>query len=354
MRGLPPRLHLPFGQWPEADRRLWADAMDSNDDPFCDAPGARLAHATRQKSWFAWRRFLGFLAISEPLALEADPAERLAIERVRSYVSHLAETNKPQSVAIQIDALYQTARILMPEQDWTWLRAVKARLHAAVPARGRSGPIITSVQLFDLGQELMDESLPITDTSIRMADAIRYRDGLMIALLAFIPLRRKNLAALEIGRHLIQEGDRWFVIVPCAETKKSTSLIEFAIPEFLSPYLATYLAIIRPRMLRHPTCKALWVSPGGGALTYSAIWPILTRHTARRLGIRIAPHDGRDAGATTWAIAAPDQIGIARDLLGHSDLRTTTRHYNRARGIEASRAHAEVIKTMRRGQYRAR
>jgi hypothetical protein len=145
MRGLPPRLHLPFGQWPEADRRLWADAMDSNDDPFCDAPGARLAHATRQKSWFAWRRFLGFLAISEPLALEADPAGRLTIERVRLYVSHLAQTNKPQSVASQIDALYQTARILMPQQDWIWLRAVKARLHAAVPAPGRSRPVITSV-----------------------------------------------------------------------------------------------------------------------------------------------------------------------------------------------------------------
>ena len=79
-----------------------------------------------------------------------------------------------------------------------------------------------------------------------------------------------------------------------------------------------------------------------------AIWPILVRHTARRLGIRIAPHDCRDAGATTWAIAAPDQIGIARDLFGHSNLGTTTRHYNRAKGVEASRAHALVIKEMRR------
>jgi integrase len=87
---------------------------------------------------------------------------------------------------------------------------------------------------------------------------------------------------------------------------------------------------------------------------YSAIWWIVTRHTARRLGIRIAPHDGRDAGATTWAIAAPDQIGVARDLLGHSDLGTTTRHYNRARGIEASRAYALLIKGMRRKQHRTR
>ena len=355
MRGLPPRLHLPFGQWPAADQRLWENAMDSNDDPFCDAPGARLAQSTRQKYMFAWRRFLGFLAIREPLALEADPAERLTIERVRAYVSHLAETNTPQSVAIQVDALYQTARILMPQQDWTWLKAIKSRLHAAAPARGRSGPVITSVQLIDLGLKLMDESKPTPGAPIRMADAIRYRDGLMIGLLGFIPqLRRKNFAALEIGRHLVREGDGWFVIVPRTETKKKSSAIDVAIADLLIPYLATYLDAVRPRMLRQPTCNALWVSPCGGALTYSAIWRIVTRHTLGRLGIRIAPHDARDAGATTWAIAAPDQIGVARDLLGHSDLRTTTRHYNRAKGVEASRAHALVIKGLRRKQYRSR
>src|SRR5207253_4303613 len=130
---------------------------------------------------------------------------------VRAYVSHLAETNAPQSIAARIDELYQTARILMPQRDWNWLKAVKARLHAAVPARGRARPVITSVQLLALGQQLMDESLPTASTSIRMADAIRYRDGLMFALLAFILLRRKNLAALEIGRHLIRQGDGWFV-----------------------------------------------------------------------------------------------------------------------------------------------
>jgi integrase len=329
--------------------------MDSNHDPFCDAPGARLAQATRQKYLFTWRRFLGFLAIGEPSSLEVDPAERLTIARIRSYVSHLAETNAPQSVAIQIDALYQSARILMPQRDWNWLKAVKARLHAAVPACGRAGPVITSVQLLNLGQELMDESLPTASTSIRMADAIRYRDGLMIALLAFIPsLRRKNLAALEIGRHLIRQGDGWFVIVPRTETKTNSSSIEVAIPQLLVPYLAAYLDIVRPRMLRRPTCNALWVSPTGGTLGYSAIWRIFTRHTVSRLGIHISPHDCRDAGATTWAIAAPDQIGVARDLLGHSDLRTTTRHYNRARGIEASRAHTQVIERMRRRRCRTR
>src|SRR5262245_44651916 len=117
--------------------------MDSdNDDPFCDAPGTRLAQATRTRYWFGWRRFLGFLAISEPSALEAGFVERLTLEGVRSYVTHLAETNSPRSVGMRIDELYQAARIMLPHQDWSWLKSIKTRLHTAAPARGRSGPVI--------------------------------------------------------------------------------------------------------------------------------------------------------------------------------------------------------------------
>src|SRR5262249_63009 len=124
---------------------------------------------------------------------------------------------------------------------------------------------------------------------------------------------------------------------------KVGATIDFTIPELIHPYLTTYLNIVRPRMLKRTNCMALWVSPKGGALSYSAIWPIITRHAKKRLGIHISPHDARDAAATTWAIAAPDQIKISRDLLAHSDLRTTTKHYNPAKGIEASRAQALLI-----------
>ena len=296
----------------------------------------------------AWRRFLGFLAISEPTALEVAPNERLTIERVRAFVAHLAETRAPRSVASSVDALYQAARVIMPECNWTWLKVVKARLYMAAPASGPAGAVITSIQLLDLGQQLMDESKPADHTRISMADAVCYRDGLMIALLAFIPIRRKNLAALEIGRHLVREGDRWFVIVPGEETKTGTP-IEFLVPEMLVSYLAFYLEVVRPRILRHASSAALWVSAKTSALSYIAIDKIFSR-LSKRLSLRITAHDARDAAATTWAVLVPDQIGVARDLLAHSDLRTTTKHYNRAKGIEASRAYREVIAGMRRKQ----
>ncbi len=91
MRGPKPRLHLPYVQWPADDRLLWQQAMSGN-DPFAEATGARLAKASQHSYLFAWRRFLGFLAMHEPAALEVAPAERLTTKRVRLFVAHLAET----------------------------------------------------------------------------------------------------------------------------------------------------------------------------------------------------------------------------------------------------------------------
>jgi len=348
MPGPEPRLHLPYTLWPAADRMLWERAMDS-DDPFSDAAGARLSKATQHNYLFAWRRFLGFLAIHEPEALGTAPAERLTIARVRAFVAHLAETNTPLSVASGVHSLYLISRLMMPECDWSWLKKIKTRLYAAALTPGATGPVITSMQLLDIGQALMDENMPRAGKSIRFADAVRYRNGFMIAFLAFIPPRRKNLAALEIGRHLVREGDGWLVIIPREETKTRTP-IEFRVPELLEPYLDFYLDVVRPRLLRHPTCDALWVSSQGGAIVYGGIGQIFSRVATSRLGFRITLHDARDAAATTWAISAPDKIGVARDLLAHADLRTTNKYYNRARGIEASRAYRQVIAAMRRKQ----
>jgi integrase len=159
------------------------------------------------------------------------------------------------------------------------------------------------------------------------------------------PNHNMNFAAIEIGRDLVREGGNWFIAIPPEDTKTKIAM-DFPVPEILQPHLVTYLDHARPRMLRRPACNALWVSAKGGALSYSAVGAVMTRHTTQRLGIRISLHDARDAAATTWAIAAPDQIGIARDLLTHSDLRMM-RHYNRARGIEASRTHARLLAKIR-------
>ena len=95
MPGPQPRLHLPYDQWPPADRLLWERAF-CNDDPFAEAAGAawpkprRIAVCGRgDGSSDSWQSM-------SPTALEIAPTERLTIERVRPFVAHLAETNAPQ------------------------------------------------------------------------------------------------------------------------------------------------------------------------------------------------------------------------------------------------------------------
>src|SRR5579859_1954459 len=132
MSGPQPRLHLPFADWPEVDRRMWNSAVD-NDDSFEDGPGARLAERTLHKYWMGWRRFLGFLTLAKPELLEKEPSDRVTREQVRRFVEHLRETNTGHSVAIQIDSLYGAARTMMPDKDWTWLLKIKTRLYAVAP-----------------------------------------------------------------------------------------------------------------------------------------------------------------------------------------------------------------------------
>jgi integrase/recombinase XerD len=341
MPGPKPRLHLPYASWPADDRFLWERAF-CQDDPFAEIQRAK---ASRDRCMWSWRRFLGFLANNEPEALEIAPAERLTIGRVKLFVSHVATTNAPNSVAAVVEALYTAARAMMPNHEWSWLKAIKSRLHAAVPAHSSNGPEITSVPLLELGLKLMDESKRELNAKMDVRQSVAYRDGLMLGLVAFSPLRPKNLSSLEIGRHLVQLHDRWFVIIPREETKTKKP-IQFEIPKILVPYLTFYLDTVRAAILRGRRHNALWVSPKGGALSYVGICKSFAR-LSERLGVRFSPHDARDAAVNTWAIARPDQICVARDLLYHSKL-DTTGLYNRTRGIEASRAHRRLICEIRK------
>ena len=326
--------------------------MASDDDPFADRPGARLSQASQNDYFFAWRRLLGFFAIHEPAALEEAPDERLTPERVRAFRAHLAESNTPRSVAGAVAAVYYAARLMMPERDWTWLKTIKRRLYRGAPSSAPAAPIATSLQLLELGEQLMEENTPEPGSPFSKKQAMGFRDGLLFALASFRPLRRKNLVALDIGRQLVPVGDKWFIIIPREETKTRRTPIEFQIPDLLQQYLEIYLDVVRPQLLSNPNCKALWLNSQGRPLAYAQIGGIISRHSMRRLNIRITPHKFRHAAVTTLAIFKPDQIRVARDLLAHADLKTMDDHYNWAPGIEASRAYGQLIAQMRRKQKR--
>jgi hypothetical protein len=51
--------------------------------------------------------------------------------------------------------------------------------------------------------------------------------------------------------------------------------------------------------------------------------------------------------ATAIAIVDPEHVHIIADVLGHSTLSTSERHYNQARGLEAGRRYHCTIEELR-------
>jgi integrase/recombinase XerD len=70
--------------------------------------------------------------------------------------------------------------------------------------------------------------------------------------------------------------------------------------------------------------------------------------TRQAFGKGICPHLFRDIAVTELVDVAPEEIGIAPDLLGHADLRTTRKHYIQAQGMTAHVRVQEVIAARRR------
>src|SRR6476660_6438681 len=68
---------------------------------------------------------------------------------------------------------------------------------------------------------------------------------LMVALLAYCPIRLKNFAALEIGRSFVSVDGTWWIVLTAAETKEKRE-DERPVPDDLTRSIERYLQIYRP------------------------------------------------------------------------------------------------------------
>jgi integrase/recombinase XerD len=113
------------------------------------------------------------------------------------------------------------AAVKEDKAKWSWLKTIAKRIaSSAKPKQSRLGEV-TSAQLFALGIQLMTEAWNSAHVAGRISkgDALTYRDGLIIALLAAVPLRRRSVAALTVNQHLIRIARHWFLDVPAIDTK---------------------------------------------------------------------------------------------------------------------------------------
>ena len=336
---MPARVGLRLPEWPAADRAAWTKANGPFDFFAADAHAAHWREKTRYQASSAYGRWLAYLAQTSPAALREEPAERATSERLASYFAVVGQRIAAMSVVAEINHLRLALRAIAPGTDLDWLAQLQHRWARLAQPRERRGKMVDARRLFALGVTLMTAAKAASDTRAAARD---YRDGLLLALLVSRPLRRKNLAELEIGVHLLAVGDGFLVSIS-ADSTKSGQPLEFEVPEDLVPYLAHYLSDVRTRFPNAHRHAGLWPSSKGARLGADAIYDLVCRRTRAAFGHEISPHLFRSIAATTLVRDAPAQSLMASDLLGHAAPATTDQYYTRARTLAASRRYGELI-----------
>jgi integrase/recombinase XerD len=342
----PERACLPLEQWPDEDRKLWQAAC-APADPLDEHCGARAQHsATANRNVEkGYGRWLTFLHRTDPACLDDVPANRITPERVQAYVACLVGLqNSTAAILSRLKELGAAAKVMGPAQDWRFLNRLSSKVRARhKPVRDKSN-LKLSDELLDLGLSLIDRATEAQG----LTAALLHRDGLLIAFLSLVPLRRRNIAGLRIGQNMVDVKGRWLIALDVNETKTRAPL-EIAWPEELAAPLVAYLTIHRPRLCSlhgrrsKPIDRALWVSSLGSPMTEMAIYHRIRKHTHEAFGAAINPHLFRDAAATTLAIADPENVRVAAPLLGHRTFTTTERYYQQAKSFEAHRQYIAAL-----------
>jgi integrase/recombinase XerD len=345
----------PVEEWAVPDRRAWEAAMTKGDILETGGDGADWAPLSRRKTAKGYGRWLTWLDTHQLLDPEAAPVDRITPERVRDYLTELRLINAPYTVLARVQELYQAIRVMAPDCDLAWLRRIEARVrHQAVSVRGKRQRVMPSETLFRYGVELI-ATADDRGTGSLLKRACRFRDGLMIAVLAARPLRRRNFARIKVGRHLVQVDGAYQLRFEGSETKTGGP-IETPFPAALVAQLERYLTEFRPPLLQRASRKgqplqqsdpSLWISVHGVAMTEIGIYFAISQLTRKRFGHVVSPHLFRDSAATSIAIEVPEHVHIVRSVLGHSSLITGERHYIQARTLEASRRYQQHILELR-------
>ncbi|OJW61560.1 MAG: hypothetical protein BGO57_12735 [Sphingomonadales bacterium 63-6] len=326
--------------WPAIDQLRYREAREITSFMGAPKPARKWSLARCRNVEQGYGQWLSFLARNGWLDIEAPPEARVTPNRVHLFVIQLRERVSSCSAAMNFEGFARMIMVMAPDGDWNWLRIAITNLKAiAKPEKDKRSHMVDARQLLALGVDLMDQALEMGD---RYHAATRMRDGLLIAVLASCPiLRLANLTAIEIGRHLLFDGDRYRLFFTEEETKTAHPG-QAELSPALSPYIDIWLCDHRCRLLAHGDgagTDRLWIDRWGKPMS---AWPIraqIEKRTQDAFGRHVWPHLARSIAATSFVDHDPTMVALVSDLLGHTDQRTAHKHYILA---DAARAHAAV------------
>ena len=182
--------------------------------------------------------------------------------------------------------------------------------------------------------------------------AILAQMAVAIEILQMAPIRRQNLAELELGRDLKSLGGRTYLIVPSHRVKNNTTL-DFELPEETVALIDWYVAKHRPALLNQ-SCDALFPGRSGGPKAKQTLGMQITDTVFKYTGLRVNTHLFRHVGAKLYLDARPGEYEPLRRLLGHRSIATTTGYYTGAETAQAVKRFDDVIGERRHRRHSER
>ena len=335
---------LPRDLWPEADRNAWVAACQPAARLKRGGAAGHLKTVTRETHERHYGNFLGCLDRNGLLRREAPAAANVTPENVAVYVAEAKARMSSTTVHVSICCLRRAARYMVPGLELDWLAEIGKDLALVAQARSKFDRLVLPERLIEAGLTLIQEA-EHSQTMNKLAQATQVRNGLMVAMLGFHPIRRKNFAALEIGRSLVKIRGRLWIVLSAAETKENRA-DERRVNELLIPFIDRYLERYRPVLIRPESPpSALWLSANdGAALSDKQVGRLIRMTTLSTVGVAVSPHLFRTSAASAAAVYGGDNPYLGSAVLHHSDPRVTLEHYNRATSLTAAESFRQLIR----------
>jgi site-specific recombinase XerD len=265
-------------------------------------------------------------------------------ENVDTYLAEAKACMSPTTVHVAMCCLRRAARYMIPGLELGWLNEIAKDLAVVAHPRSKFDRLVLPERLIEAGLALIQEA-ENSHTMAKLAQASQVRNGLMLAMLGFHPIRRKNFAALEIGHSFVKIRGRWWIVLSAGETKEKRA-DERRINELLMPFIDRYLDRYRPVLIRPDSPpSALWLSSRHAArMTDKYVATLIGATTLSTVGVKLSPHLFRTSAASAAAVYGGDNPYLGSAVLHNADPRVTLEHYNRATSLTAAESFRQLIR----------
>ncbi|MCW5749634.1 MAG: tyrosine-type recombinase/integrase [Alphaproteobacteria bacterium] len=197
-------------------------------------------------------------------------------------------------------------------------------------------------RLVSLPHHLMSEARKSTG---KKRAALTAMISAAIAILLACPMRMRNLAMLNVDRHLVfhsSQGRRLISIhIPPEEVKNRQPVAVDLGPDF-SGIVETYIGMFRSALTSEPS-DALFPSRLGTARPPDKLGELIQHRIWRETGLTMNPHLFRHFAATIFLQEHPGEYESVRRLVGHAKMDTTVKFYALVSNSAAFQRYHQVL-----------